>query len=441
MHSNIEPDKHYPHHLSQVNEHNAVLASENICNTQGAPVVAKGQSIDSDMAKRIAKHKLSKAIDHSVTIEQCYSANQMYECMQDHLEVVGLDALINNFQLEKVLRTYLEYACKQPMIRQKLSVMAECLPLVFNRTLISASMSLAICKEMKTTSDTAKNAFLAALLADTGLLHIDPEVAEQRDQFTPEQWQLYQGHVAISKSFTDMIPKLDKKVGQAVMEHHERSDGFGYPLQKFGDELCLEGRILAKVDTIMAVYRKRVLQEGYAFSVIIPVLQFSSANNNGDINNAAMRLLYKVSSHIPPNTSQLPVLEMIPKLISLIERLNIWLKKSKDLLVNYKKQLSKPEAKRHVQMYLRLKHGLDSSGLLSVHQHQWLMEVLETQNTDEFHVVEQFSVMLYEIEFQCQQAHRHFYPLIPKLFGDGTDAKFIRSATNKMGTILNSQPL
>lgn len=438
MDTNIDTDKHYPQHLSKVNEHNAVLASEDIRNTQGAAVVTKGLPIDPDTAKRIAKHKLSKALDHSITIEQSYSANQMFECMQDHLEVVGLDAVVSTFKLEKVIKIYLEYACKQPMIRLKLSVMADSAPVIFNRTLISASMALALCKEMKTDSDTAKNTFLAALLADTGLLHIDPEVADLRGQFTPEQWQLYQGHVAISKSFSDMIPNLDKKVGRAIMEHHERSDGFGYPLQKFGDELGLEGRILAKVDTIMAVYRKRVLQEGYAFSVIIPVLQFSSANNNADVNNAAMRLLYKVSSGIPPNTEQRPILGLIPTLISLLERLDLWLKKSKAMLEHYKQQLSKPEAKRHVQMYLRLKHGLDSSGLLSVHQRQWLTEVLENNSTDEFHVVEQFSVMLYEIEFQCLQAHRHFAPLIPTLFGDGADAKFIHNAAKKLGVILNA---
>lgn len=438
MEINIDTDNHYTHHLSKVNERNAVLASEDICNTQGAIVVPKGQPINPEMAKRIAQHKLSKAIDHSVTIEHYYSARQMYECMQDHLEVVGLHTVISNFQLEKVIKTYLEYACKQPMIRLKLSVLAECFPVIFNRTLISASIALAICKEMKTDSDTAKDVFLAALLADTGLLHIDPEVAAQRGQFSPEQWALYQGHVAISKSFADMVPKLSKQVGKAVMEHHERSDGFGYPLQKFGDQLCLEGRILAKVDTIMAVYRKRILQEGYAFSVIIPVLQFSSANNNANVNNAAMRLLYKVSSGIPPKASQQPVLELIPKLISILKRLDIWLKKSKAMLENYKQQLSKPEAKRHVQMYLRLKHDLDSSGLLSVHQHRWLLEVLENQNKDEFHVVEQFSVMLYEIEFQCLQAHRHFSPLIPELFGNGDDAQFIRNATDKIGTILNA---
>ena len=438
MDTNIGTDKHYPRHLSKVNEHNAVLASEDICNKQGAAIVTKGQPIDPNTAKRITQHKLNKDIDHSITIEHSYSANQMFECMQDHLEVVGLDAVVRTFKLEKIIKIYLEYACKQPMIRLKLSVMADSSPVIFNRTLISASMALALCKEMKTDSNTAKNVFLAALLADTGLLHIDPEVADLRGQFTPEQWQLYQGHVAISKSFSDMIPKLDKKVGRAIMEHHERSDGFGYPLQKFGDELGLEGRILAKVDTIMAVYRKRVLQEGYAFSVIIPVLQFSSVNNNADVNNAAMRLLYKVSSGFPPNTEQRAVLGLIPKLIALLERLDLWLKKSKAMLEHYKQQLSKPEAKRHVQMYLRLKHGLDSSGLLSVHQHHWLTEVLENNNTDEFHVVEQFSVMLYEIEFQCLQAHRHFSPLIPALFGDGEDAQFIQDATKKLGVILNA---
>ena len=438
MSTGIDTDSHYPRHLSKVNEHNPVVTSENICNIQGAVITPKGQAIDPKTVKRIAQHKLSKAIDHSITIERAYNATQLYECMQTHLGKAGLSELFINFQLEKVTLSYLEYACKHSIIRLKLSVLAERLPTIFIRTLISAGSSLAICKEMKTDGDTAKNTFLAALLADIGLLHIDPEVANLKGQFSAEQWRLYQGHVAISKSFADLLPDISKNVGKAIMEHHERSDGFGYPLQKFGDELCLEGRILAKVDTIMAVYRKRVLQEGYEFSVIIPVLQFSSANSNPHVNGAAMRLLYNISSSIPLKSSQQPILTMIPELIELLKRLNYWLKNIQFMLDNYQKQLNNPQAKRHVQMYSKLKHSLDSSGLLSQHQHHWLMDVLESKSQDEFHVVEQFAVMLYEIEFQCLQAHRNFSPLIPQLFGDTNNAKRIQKAADKLGVMLNA---
>ncbi len=439
MNTYIDTCNHYARHLSQVNENNAVLASEDIYNSQGAIIVAKGLPIDPSLAKRIAQHKLSKAIDHSITIEKHFTASQMYDRMQGHLDAVGLSPLMRDFQLEKIIKLYLDYACKQPMIRLKLSVLAECLPVVFDRTLVSAGISLALCKELKTDGDTAKNVFLAALLADTGLLHIDPEVASQRGRFTPEQWLLYQGHVTISKSFAGMVPKLNKQVGRAIMEHHERSDGFGYPLQKFGDELCLEGRILAKTGTIMAVYRKRVLQQGYAFSVITPALQFSPSNNNQDVNNAAVRLVYKVSRHIPSKISQQPVLELIPKLILLVSRLGLCLDKAKNVVENYQQQMSKPKAKRHVQTYIKLKHCIETSGLLSDHQRQWLTDVFENQKIEEFHIVEQFAVMLFEIEFQCQQAQRYFSPLIPALFGDGEDGKFIQSGSDKLGILLNTK--
>ncbi len=108
------------------------------------------------------------------------------------------------------------------------------------------------------------------------------------------------------------------------------------------------------------------------------------------------------------------------------------------MLENYQQQLSRPQAKRHIQMYSKLKHSLDTSGLLSEHQLQWLADVLESNNTDEFHVVEQFAVMLYEIEFQCLQAHRHFSPLIPKLFGDTKNAQRIQKASDKLGIMLNA---
>lgn len=438
MNTKTDTVNYYTRHLSQVNVNNAVLASEDIRNSQGAVIVAKGLMIDSSLAKRIAQHKLSKAIDLSISIEKHFSASKMYDRMQKHLDAVGLKSLINAFQLENVIKLYLEHASNQPVIRLKLSVLAECLPEVFNRSLVCAGISLALCKELKTDGDTAKNVFIAALLADTGLLHIDPEVAAEKGQFSAEQWLLYQGHVAISKSISDMVPNLNKQVGRAIMEHHERSDGFGYPLQKFGDELCLEGRILAKADTIMAIYRKRVLQEGYAFSVIIPVLQFSPDNYNPEVNNAAVRLLFKVSSGLAPSNRQESVIDLIPKLVLLIKRLDFCLTSTQTMIDKYEKQLSKPEALRHVHAYNQLKYGIDSSGLLSSHQREWLLGIFKTKKTDESHVVEQFAVMLFEIQFQCQQAYRHFSPLIPTLFGSGEDGQFVQKGTDKLGEILNT---
>lgn len=439
MDSTANTDQHYSQHLAKVNESNAVLASEDIINSQGALIVAKGANITPAAAKQIAQHKLAKSLDESVSLERLFSPAQMYECMVDDLETVGFKSLISDFKLEKIIKVYLEYACKQPMIRLKLSVLAETFEQVFNSTLISAALSLAICKEMRTDSEQAKNVFLAALLADTGLLHIDPKVARKKGQYSPEEWALYQGHVAISKSFADIIPKLNEQVGRAIMEHHERSDGFGYPFSKSGDDLCIEGRILAKVDTIMGVYRKRILKEGYAFSVIIPVLQFSSANNNQDVNNAAMRLLYGVSSTMDQTPSKRPVLETIPELIHLMHRINHWVKQIDLLLAHHKQDLAKPAAQGHVQMYTKLKHGLDSSGLLSEHQNEWLKEVFGTKNKDEYHVVEQFAVMLYEIEYQCQQAQRYFEPLIPELFEDTQVRARIQKASQKLSQVLQKE--
>lgn len=419
-----------------MNESNEVLASEDIVNSQGALVVAKGANITPAVAKQIAQHKLKKSLDETVSLERLYSAVQMYECMVDDLDSVGFGHIIKDFQLEKIIKVYLDYASKQPMIRLKLSVLADIFPEIFNASLISAGIVIAICKEMRTDAETAKATFLAALLADTGLLHIDPDVANKKGQYSPEEWNLYQGHVAISKSFTDIIPNLDKRVGLAIMEHHERSDGFGYPLGKSGNDLCVEGRILAKVGTVMAIYRKRILQEGYGFSVIIPVLQFSSVSNNQDVNNATMRILYKVSSDMPPSSNQQPIIKLIPELLTLLARINTWVQTIDKLLLHQKEALGKPEAKGHVEMYTKLKQGLDSSGLLSKYQSEWLAEVLSTENKEEFHVVEQFAVMLYEIEYQCQQAQRYFEPLIPTLFKNAATQDLVYEGWTKLTQML-----
>lgn len=46
-------------------------------------------------------------------------------------------------------------------------------------------------------------------------------------------------------------------VADAVLQHHERLDGSGYPNQLRGDAICMEARVLAVADVVEAMSSHR----------------------------------------------------------------------------------------------------------------------------------------------------------------------------------------
>ncbi len=62
----------------------------------------------------------------------------------------------------------------------------------------------------------------------------------------------------------EMAPKLDEKVMDIILHHHEKSDGTGYPDGLSGEDLSLPSRIVAVADVYDALtstrsYRPRML--------------------------------------------------------------------------------------------------------------------------------------------------------------------------------------
>jgi putative two-component system response regulator len=63
-------------------------------------------------------------------------------------------------------------------------------------------------------------------------------------------------HVASGYEILGPIPFLGS-VAEAVLQHHERLDGSGYPSGLKGDEIVLESRILAVADVLEAMTSHR----------------------------------------------------------------------------------------------------------------------------------------------------------------------------------------
>jgi hypothetical protein len=119
--------------------------------------------------------------------------------------------------------------------------------------------------------------FLAALTHDVGMLHLNPQILHKADELTADDWQHVQSHVDISTKILRDIPGVSPAIVTAVMEHHERCDGTGYPFAKVESELSIPGQILAVADAIVGIYFNRFKAQGRRWREVIPVLEMNRA--------------------------------------------------------------------------------------------------------------------------------------------------------------------
>lgn len=108
-----------------------------------------------------------------------------------------------------------------------------------------------------------KKAVKAGLLHDIGKSRVPPEILKKKGPLTQNEYVIMQQHPILGYGILFDEETVEEEVKQAVLMHHERFNGTGYPLGTPGRNLGLLSRIVAIADVYDAmtsdrVYRRRV---------------------------------------------------------------------------------------------------------------------------------------------------------------------------------------
>ena len=119
-----------------------------------------------------------------------------------------------------------------------------------------ALLAVAIAGEMGLPEDRIQGVGVAAVLHDLGKIDIPAEILSKPTLLKEKEYSLIQDH---SFAGYEILKNVDFPwpVAQAVLQHHERLDGSGYPYGISGDEILLEARILAVSDVVEAMSSHR----------------------------------------------------------------------------------------------------------------------------------------------------------------------------------------
>ena len=111
----------------------------------------------------------------------------------------------------------------------------------------------------------------AAPLHDIGKVGIPDNILKKRGKFTPQEYEIMKEHTILGKEMIERAMKSYNKndflqiACSIAYHHHERWDGKGYPQGLKGDEIPIEGQLMALADVYDALISKRIYKEAFSY--------------------------------------------------------------------------------------------------------------------------------------------------------------------------------
>jgi PAS domain S-box-containing protein len=135
-----------------------------------------------------------------------------------------------------------------------------------------ADLACAIAAETGLAQEKIEGIQMAGSIHDIGKLSIPAEILSKPTKLTNNEYSLIKEH---SQSGYEMLKNVESPwpLAQIVYQHHERTDGSGYPRNLKGDEIIMEARIMAVADVVEAMASHRPYRPGLGIDTALAEIE------------------------------------------------------------------------------------------------------------------------------------------------------------------------
>lgn len=124
-----------------------------------------------------------------------------------------------------------------------------------------ADLAEKIALELGLSNDQAHGIRLASLVHDIGKIQVPAEVLNKPGKLSDLEFSLIKLHPQTGFDILKGI-KFPWPISEAVLQHHERIDGSGYPQGLNAEQICIEAKIIAVADVVEAMSSHRPYRPG-----------------------------------------------------------------------------------------------------------------------------------------------------------------------------------
>lgn len=258
--------------IIKLSERQSVLAAEDICDSSGNKLWAKGKPISRDVQEKLLRRKLSQPLEMTLTVDggvmaeavvtECLTLLDQHEELRLLAGTKDAKALLADFR-----QTPLPGVVKLLLTSAKESGLS-----TYKHSLYAVIVCAGIAARLGMSDRDAQQLLMASLLYDLGEMYINPDYLKDNAALTPHEWLNVAVHPRVGRALIEEMTNLHASIALGVGEHHERLDGSGYPSQTSGQALSKIGRILQVADVVVAIALKAGSEAGPRITLALSIV-------------------------------------------------------------------------------------------------------------------------------------------------------------------------
>lgn len=207
---------------------------------------SKCEKIIGSIMEECKKYKFN-LIDMSISLGASIK-NDLEECIYENLKEAEEKLYRQKFLNEKSIRSSIIFSLSQSLHEKNVETEQHTLRLV--------KYALMIGKKLGFTTAQLDELELVTKLHDIGKIGVSEEILLKTDKLTDEEFKEIKTHTEKGYRILQASGELSH-IARNVLTHHERYDGYGYPLGLKGAEIPIMARIVNVVDSYDAMTNYR----------------------------------------------------------------------------------------------------------------------------------------------------------------------------------------
>jgi len=250
-----EPPPAFVDAIAELGARRTVRTSQAIYNTQGLKLLEGGVAIDRTLYDKLFSHRLSLPLDECIDPgpgtdgESLAGSARAAALRHPFFSRVAPAGDSGRVLLDAIAQVRLP----KP-VALHLTLARETRRALYDHGILMALLAAHLVRESGGSSGELRDAATAGLLHDLGMLHIAPELLDSDERLSGDELKPVWAHPLTSSMLVDRFTEYPKDVVRAIVEHHERLDGSGYPRGLAGDAIGALGRVLGIAEVVTAMF-------------------------------------------------------------------------------------------------------------------------------------------------------------------------------------------
>lgn len=195
----------------------------------------------------LTKKDLAKSVINEVKVlKNLKSVTDKYI---EEIQVKGIQPQLIE-EGKSICQNMFEFTQKDKSLKKVLASLEDFNPTLFSHSFLVCFFCTVICKNLEWVgTKTLESLALGGLFHDIGLVQLPEEISQKKmHDLNPDEMVLFRQHPLIGIKALDGIPSITPSIKQIVLQHHEASNGAGFPHELTGNKIFPLAKILGLAD-------------------------------------------------------------------------------------------------------------------------------------------------------------------------------------------------